>query len=160
MPTIKVRFLRLSEASPSALTGPAGLQVIWDAHAADRPTYIGEGSDRLTRSQDGYVGLIESGGQGAQRQASKAVQRLLLEVADDTDQRPAGNKDLGSMASVLAFCKRGTLCVAVSGYDPLSPPRDARSLGRPKSIKARADGHDSYEFSHDWRLRKLRKPIR
>jgi hypothetical protein len=53
------------------------------------------------------------------------------------------------------------LRIAVSGYNPLIPPSEAKPLRRIKEIKvtASADGDDSYDFTCDWNLRRLRKPI-
>ena len=53
------------------------------------------------------------------------------------------------------------LRIAVSGYDPLIPPAEAKPLPRVKEIKvtASAGSDDEYDFTHDWSLRRIRQPI-
>jgi hypothetical protein len=62
---------------------------------------------------------------------------------------------------VLRFCRDEMLRIAVSGYDPLIPPAEAKPLPRVKEIKvtASADSDDEYDFTHDWSLRRIRRPI-
>lgn len=171
MYTIPARFQRFRDVDLAELIGAIGVYVIWDAHAKARPTYIGEGnilkrfSDhvkrdgrRFARPWNGYVAIISGSTPTVHKEESKAVERLLLDVAYDTDRSPI-NVHPGSMPAVLLFCKRETLRVAVSGYDPLLPPSEAKPLARAREIKAYLDGEDGYEFGHNWRRRKLRAPV-
>lgn len=172
MYTIKVKFQRFGEIHLADLIGATGVYVIWDAHAKARPTYIGEGnilkrfSDHVNRNDrtfarpwDGYVALMTGSTHGVHKVESKAVERLLLGVAGETDRLPVVNVHPGSTSAVLFLCKRETLRIAVSGFDPFMPPSAARPLATFKEIKIRPGGANIYESQHDWRLRRARTPI-
>lgn len=172
MYTIDVEFQRFRDVNLTELIGAIGVYVIWDSRAIARPTYIGEGNilkrftDHVQRDGrrfaypwNGYVAIIFGSTRSVHKEESKAVERLLLDVADDTDRMPIVNVHPGSGSSVLHFCRNETLRVAVFGYDPLLPPAKARPLSTPREIKAWFDGVDDYQFDHIWRLRKLRQPI-
>ena len=51
--------------------------------------------------------------------------------------------------------------IAVSGYDPLIPPSEAKPLTKVKEIKVSAstESDDSYNFTCDWNLHRLCQPI-
>jgi len=90
---------------------------------------------------------------------STVVERLILDVAKMTDRQPQVNVHPGHISRVLRFCREEMLRIAVSGYDPLIPPSESKPLPRVKEIKIWASGDDEYEFSSDWTLRRLRRPI-
>ncbi len=169
MYSIRATFCRFAEVNLAAMIGATGIYVIWDAHAVAKPTYIGEGNilrrftdhtrrdwHRFARPWDGYVALISGSTPAVHKYESLALERLLLDVARHTDRLPAANRNPGSTAAVLSYCKRELLRVAVSGWDPLVPPREARPLRRVKRIEAWVDDQDSYSFCHDWKRRRLR----
>ena len=85
------------------------------------------------------------------------VERLLLDVARETDRLPAVNVHPGHGSVIRLLCRHELLRVSVRGYDPLAPPRGARPLGRVKVIKAWRTGTGDYDIEHDWRLRPLRR---
>ena len=172
MYSITTDFYRFSEVNLADMIGATGVYVIWDARAIARPTYIGEGNilkrftDHTRRDArrfplpwDGYVALISGSTHAVHKSESLAVERLLLDVARDTERLPVANKNPGSAAAVLSFCKDELLRVAVRGFDPLMPPNQNRSLTRVKEIKAWVDDEYPYSFDHYWKLRKLRAPI-
>lgn len=169
---IHVRFDRFADISLSNLIGSIGVYVIWDARAKARPTYIGEGNilkrlaDHVTRDihrfahpWNGYAAIISGSTHDVHKEESKAVERLLLDVAQATDRLPAANIQPGSWSAVLRFCRHETLRVAILGFDPLIPPREARNLSGPKEIEARLDDTGAVSAQHNWRLRRLRAPI-
>jgi hypothetical protein len=81
-------------------------------------------------------------------------------VAKDTDRKPKVNAHSGRLSKVLSLSDKEMLRIAVSGYDPLVPPAEARPLSGQKEIKVwRIGNSDDYEFDHEWRFRRLRKPI-
>lgn len=175
MYTIRAQFQQFWDVDLAELIASIGVYVIWDARARAKPTYIGEGNilkrftdhverdgRRFAHPWDGYAAIISGSTRYVHKEESRAVERLLLDVAKDTDRTPSENRHPGSMASVLHFCRTETLRVAISGYDPLAPPRNAKPLLSGKEIKALfapVDGKDDYEFDYSWRLRRLRAPI-
>jgi hypothetical protein len=172
MYVIHTEFIGFRDVRLTELIGATGVYVIWDARAKARPTYIGEGNilkrftDHVTRDGrrfahpwNGYVAIIAGSTRDVHKEESRAVERLLLDVADETDRMPIVNVHPGSAAAVLSFCEKETLRVTVSGYDPLAPPGEARALRSPKQIRAWAHDHDTYCVEHDWRLRRVRAPI-
>ena len=103
----------------------------------------------LMEAQEGSISL-----------ESLAVERLLLDVARDTDRDPAVNVRPGASSIVRLLCEvEPTLRVAVRGYDPLLPPRESRPLAKVKQIKAWHLDADTYDLVHDWRHRRRRSPI-
>jgi hypothetical protein len=174
MYTIQANFQRFRDLNLSALIGATGVYVIWDARAKARPTYIGEGNilrrftDHVKRDNrrfahpwNGYVAIIGGSTHDVHKTESTVVERLILDVAKDTDRAPQVNVHPGHARRVLRFCRDETLRIAVSGYDPLMRPTEAKLLHRAKEIKVWASDNslDNYEFGHDWRLRRLRRPI-
>lgn len=172
MYTIHAQFERFRDVDLAELIGAIGVYVIWDARTKARPTYIGEGSilkrftdhvrrdgRRFAHPWNGYVALIAGSTRDVHKDESRAIERLLLDVADDTDRRPAANVHPGSASAVLGFCKKEKLRVAVRGYDPLLPPNEARPLSAAKHITAWCNMIGDYEFHHTWRRRRLRAPI-
>jgi hypothetical protein len=170
--TIYAVFERLREANLAELIGATGVYVIWDAQAKARPTYIGEGNilkrfcDHANRNDrgfahpwDGYVAIIAGSTHSVHKSESTIVERLLLDVAKDTDRAPRVNIHPGHLNRVINLCRDETLRIAISGYDPLMPPSEARPLARQKEIKVRIISEQDYEVRHSWRLRKLRRPI-
>jgi len=169
---IEVEFLKLHEISVSDFLRAVGVYVIWDAKAKARPTYIGEGNilkrftDHVERNGrtfahpwDGYVAAIVGSTKSVHKEESKAVERLLLEVASAIDCRPKANIHPGHSSSVLHFCNCEQLRVAIYGYDPFLPPRTSKFLPRPKVINVRAIDDQSYDITHNWRCRKRRRPV-
>jgi hypothetical protein len=139
-----------------------------------RPTYIGEGNilkrftDHVRRDHrkfahpwNGYVAIIAGSTRDVHKYESTVVERLILDVADETDRKPQVNVHPGHAGRVLRFCRDEMLRIAVSGYDPLIPPSEGRPLTRVKEIKVMAatDIDDGYDFTCDWNLRRLRQPI-
>ena len=174
MYTIYADFQRFRDVNLIELIGATGVYVIWDARAKARPTYIGEGNilkrftDHVKRDNrrfahpwNGYVAIIAGSTRDVQKYESTVVERLILDVAKITDRKPQFNVHPGHISRVLRFCRDEMLRIAVSGYDPLIPPVEAKPLSRVKEIKvtASADSDGEYEFSHDWSLRRLRQPI-
>lgn len=170
MYTIKAKFETFRDINLSELLGAVGVYVIWDARAKARPTYIGEGNvlrrftdhvERYGRAfahpWNAYVALISGSTRNVHKAESRAVERLLLDVARETDREPAVNAHPGSSSGVLHFCRHETLRVAVTGCDPFMVPD--RSMSGAKDIKARRIGEDDYEIEHTWRLRRLRAPV-
>jgi hypothetical protein len=172
--TIDAEFQRFRDVNLVELIGGTGVYVIWDARAKARPTYIGEGnilkrftdhvkrdSRRFAHPWNGYVAIIAGSTRDVHKYESTVVERLLLDVAKETDRQPQVNVHPGHVSRVLRFCRDEMLRIAISGYDPLMPPSESKPLTRIKEIKvtASADGDDSYDFTCDWNLRRLRKPI-
>jgi hypothetical protein len=169
MYTIHAHFYRFADVNFGSLIGAVGVYIIWDAQAIAKPTYIGEGivlkrftehtrrdTRRFPRPWHGYVALISGSTRGVHKYESLAIERLLLDVARDTDRLPSANRRPGSAKAVVSFCRNELLRVFVRGFDPLLPPREARPLQRPKLIDAWLKDERPYTFAHDWRLRRLR----
>src|SRR5258706_10073799 len=174
MYTIDATFTRFDRLHIGDLFGATGVYVLWDARAKACPTYIGEGhilkrladhsrrdGRRFARPLDGYIAVIEGSTRGVHKLESQVVERLLLDVALDTEREPAVNVRPGSGSVVRYLCAgHPTIRVAVRGWDPLIPPREARSLAGTKEIKAWLTSHDDdYDIEHSWRLRRLRAPV-
>jgi len=172
--TIYADFQRFRDVNLIELIGATGVYVIWDAHAKARPTYIGEGNilkrftDHVKRDNrrfahpwNGYVAIIAGSTRDVHKYESTVVERLLLDVAKETDRKPQVNVHPGDVSRVLRFCRDEMLRIAVSGYDPLVPPSESKRLTRVKEIKVSAstESDDSYDFTGDWNLRRLRQPI-
>ena len=170
MHVIDAVFRRLTDCSVPDLLGELGVYVLWDGMAKRRPTYIGEGNvlkrftDHVERDGrksrhpwDGYVALIRGSTRNVHKEESKAVERLLLDVAEDAGRNPRANAHPGSSSAVMGFCRDETLRVEVRGCDPLVSPKSP--VQSKKEIKARATGEDSYDLEHDWRHRRTRAPI-
>lgn len=170
MYTIRAKFEPFRDISLSELLGAVGVYIIWDAHAKARPTYVGEGNvlKRFTdhverdgrafaRPWNGYIALIKGSTRNVHKEESRALERLLLDVARETDREPTVNAHPGSASCVLRFCRDEVLRVAVTGCDPFTNPE--RSVSRPNEIKARWNGEDDYQIEHTWRLRRLRAPV-
>jgi hypothetical protein len=87
------------------------------------------------------------------------VEACLLIVAARTDRSPRANDRPGSTAAVRSLCRREMLRITVSGYDPLAPPRSAGPMHRARDIKISKGAKNLFEPIHDWRFRRLRKPI-
>jgi hypothetical protein len=174
MYTIYADFQRFRDLDLAELIGATGVYVIWDSHAKARPTYIGEGNilkrftDHVKRDNrrfahpwNGYVAIIAGSTRDVHKTESTVVERLILDVAKDTDRSPQVNVHPGNAHRVLRFCRDETLRIAVSGYDPLMNPIESKPLHRAKEIKVWVSdvSLDNYEFDHDWHLRRLRQPI-
>ena len=174
MYTIHAEFQRFRDINLVELIGASGVYVIWDARSKARPTYIGEGNilkrftDHVKRDNrrfahpwNGYVAIIAGSTRDVHKYESTVVERLILDVAEITDRKPQVNVHPGHIGRVLRFCRDEMLRIAVSGYDPLIPPAEAKPLPRVKEIKATAsaDSDDEYDFTHDWSLRRIRQPI-
>ena len=175
MYSIYADFVSLRQLHVGDLFAAMGVYVIWDGQARTRPTYIGEGNilkrfaDHSLRSArasvrsfahpiEGYVAILGERRTRTAKLEAQALERLLLDVARDTDRQPAVNVQPGSGAVVRLLCEaEPTLRVAVRGFDPLQHPRTARPLDTVKEIKVWRLGEDDYEFAHDWRLRRVQK---
>lgn len=172
MYSIVADFFRFSELHLADMIRAVGVYVIWDARAIAKPTYIGEGNilkrfadhsqrdgRRFPLPWDGYVAIISGSTRGVHKFESLAVERLLLDVARETDRLPVANKSPGSSAAVVSFCTNETLRIAVQGFDPLMPPGHNRPLAAVKEIKAWVEDDHPYSIVHDWRMRKRLAPI-
>ena len=174
MYTIYADFQRFRDVNLVELIGATGVYVIWDARAKARPTYIGEGNilkrftDHVKRDNrrfahpwNGYVAIIAGSTRDVHKYESTVVERLILDVAKETDRKPQVNVHPGHLSRVLRFCRDGMLRIAVSGYDPLIPPSESKPLRKLKEIKVTTstESDDSYDFTCDWNLRRLRQPI-
>ena len=174
MYTIYAEFQRFRDVNLVELIGATGVYVIWDARAKARPTYIGEGNvlkrftDHVKRDNrrfahpwNGYVAIIAGSTRDVHKYESTVVERLMLDVAKETDRQPQVNVHPGHVSRVLRFCRDEMLRIAVSGYDPLIPPSESKPLRKLKEIKVTAstESDDSYDFTSDWSLRRLRQPI-
>lgn len=172
MYTIYATFQRFRDVDLAALIGATGVYVIWDARAIARPTYIGEGNilkrftDHVKRDNrrfahpwNGYVAIIAGSTRDVHKSESTIVERLILDVARDTDRTPQVNVHPGHLSRVLALCRHEMLRIAVSGYDPLVPPAESVPLSRVKEIKVWTDDQETYELEHAWRRRRIRQPI-
>jgi hypothetical protein len=170
MYTIRADFQRFGDFHLGDLFGQTGVYVLWDAQAKARPTYIGEGtilkrlSDHAKRDArrfahpiDGYIAIVSGSSRDIHKTESLAVERLLLDVARETDRRPSINAHPGAGSVIRLLCRDELLRIAVRGYDPFCPPNVARRLAGVKEIKAWSELDGSYEIDHDWRQRKLRK---
>jgi hypothetical protein len=168
---ISVTFERFDDVLLFRLIGTIGVYVIWDSQARAKPTYIGEGvllkrfadhsrhdGHRFAQPWNGYVARIDGSTSRVHKAEAAAVERLLLDVARDTDRMPRINRSPGSAFHVRALCRDDRLRVSIKGYDPLLPPREARRLIQPKVIDVWRDGR-TFEFAHDWRLRRLRRAL-
>jgi hypothetical protein len=169
MYTIRAHFQRFVDVLLPDLIGAKGVYVVWDSQARARPTYIGEGTvlkrlaDHAARAGrrfaypwDGYVALFSGSTRNVHKDEGCVVERLLLDVAGDTDRLPIVNSSPGSAAAVARLCRDEMLRVAISGFDPLIPPREARPLRTVKTISA-TWCDEGYECNHAWRLRRLRQ---
>ena len=169
---IDVVFSKLHEMYISDFLCAVGVYVIWDAKAKARPTYIGEGNilkrftDHVKRDGrtfahpwDGYVAAVKGSTRDVHKGESKAVERLLLEIADAIDCCPSANIHPGHSSSVLSYCQNEQLRVVISGYDPFLPPRSSKIMTRPKVINVRAGDDQPYDIAHDWRSRRRRQPV-
>jgi hypothetical protein len=114
---------------------------------------------RFALPWNGYVAIIEGSTRGVHKEEARAVERLLLDVAKRTDRLPRVNVSPGATSVVTRFFSDETLRVEVSGYDPLASPREARPLEAWKGITARMARDGEYALDHDWRKRRLRKPL-
>lgn len=172
MYTIPVHFRRFSDLHLGDLIGATGIYVIWDANAVYKPTYIGEGivlkrlSDhtardfrRFARPWDGYVALFEANTSGVLKLASQIAEKLLLDVGFTTDRFPSANRSRGSTAAVTGVLKHEAIKVSVRGFDPYSDPALGRRLSGSRSIRARPEAGRSYWIEHDWRLRRIGRPL-
>jgi hypothetical protein len=174
MYTIFAEFQGFRDVNLVELIGATGVYVIWDARSKARPTYIGEGNilkrftDHVRRDNrrfahpwNGYVAIITGSTHSVHKSESTVVERLILDVAKDTDRDPQVNVHPGHASRVLRFCQDEMLRIAVSGYDPLINPAESKPLSGVKEIKvsASADGDGTYGITHDWHLRRLRRPI-
>ena len=169
MRTIKIEFRKFGDIHLSDLIGAVGVYVIWDSRAKKKPTYIGEGnilkrltdhtqrdSRKFASPWDGYIAIIEGSTRNVHKTETEIIERLLLEVADETDRWPSSNYHPGSSKSVLHYCRDEKLRVAISGYDPLIAPRISKKLSRPKEIKIWSNNRakNEFDFDHDWRFRR------
>jgi hypothetical protein len=173
MYTIRTQFQLFREVDLSELIGANGVYVIWDSYAKARPTYIGEGNllsrfakhverdgRRFAQPWNGYVAIISGSTHNVHKEESKAVERLLLDIAKETDRLPGANDNPGSKSAVLYYCQSETLRIAITGYDPLISPFECKMLTCTKEIKVCVEGDNGYEIvKHDWRLRRRRAPI-
>ena len=172
MHTIYADFQRFRDVNLAELIGAIGVYVIWDARAKARPTYIGEGNilkrftdhvtrdgRRFARPWNGYVAIIAGSTHNVHKSESTVVERLILDVAKDTDRQPQVNVHPGHLSRVLRLCRDEMLRVAVSGYDPLIHPAESKPLSITKEIKVWHEPDGTYDFGHDWRLRRIRQPI-
>jgi hypothetical protein len=154
------------------MIGATGVYVIWDARAKARPTYIGEGNilkrftdhvrrdgRRFAHPWNGYVAIIAGSTHGVHKSESTVVERLILDVAKETDRQPQVNVHPGHLSTVLRFGRDEQLRIAVSGYDPLMHPAESKPLPRQKEIKVWSNSDGTYGYAHDWRQRRLRQPI-
>jgi len=171
MHIIRVRFESFRCVHLGDLFGACGVYVLWDGRARARPRYIGEGNilkrlaDHWDRPDvtfalplDGYVAIIGDHGHVPSKLEARAVEYLLLEIGGYTDRGPGANRHPGNQTAVIDLCRKfGTLRVAVSGFDPLCPPWEARPLKPVKQIKARLTAADQLCVEQTWRLRKLRR---
>jgi len=166
---IKATFLRFCDLHISNLFDMNGVYVIWDSQAIARPSYIGEGhilkrlSDHARTSDfvfskpiDGYIATVSGSTQNVHKTESLAVERLLLDVADVTDRKPAMNSHPGNSSVLKLFCRSGQLRISISGYDPLIPPQEGRTLKRSKIINVLPSKKYEYEIEHDWSMRRRR----
>jgi hypothetical protein len=173
MHTIRVNSIRFHDLHIGDLFGRVGVYVIWDARAKARPTYIGEGNiltrfadhsnrdkRKFARPLDGYVALLGDKQEKYAKFEGKAVERLLLDVAKDTDREPTVNINPGAASVVGLLCEtESTLRIVVQGCDPFFHPGHFHRLEKSKEIKAWLCQRREYEMTHDWRLRRLRTPI-
>jgi hypothetical protein len=166
---IDATFLRFDRVHIGDL-GATGVYVIWDGYARAKPTYIGEGhilkrladhsqrdGRRFARPLDGYIAVLCGSTSGVHKTESRVVERLILDVALQTNREPKVNVRPGA-ATVVEYLCRGdpTLRVAIRGFDPLLHPSKARPLSSPKYIRAWLGDGNGYEIEHDWRWRRRR----
>lgn len=171
MYSIRAHFERFRDVHLGTLFGACGIYVLWDGEARARPTYIGEGnilkrlSDHWTRKDltismplDGYVAIIGDHGHRPSKSDACIVEYLLLEIASATDRSPAINAHPGKRRVLEAMCDRErTVRLAVSGFDPLQAPWEARPLAYIREAKAWLTDDDVLEIHSQWTLRRLRK---
>lgn len=169
MHTIYAVFQRFRDVDLAQLIGAVGVYVIWDATAKASPTYIGEGTilkrfndhvrrdgRRFTHPWNGYVAVVSGSTRGVHKSESLAIERLLLDVARDTDREPI-NSHPGAASVVRRLCRNDMLRVAVRGYDPLLPPEEGRPFVGAKEIRVCMDEADNLFVTHGWRTRRRRK---
>jgi len=172
MYTIRAEFQRFRDVNLIDLIGAMGVYVIWDARAKARPTYIGEGNilkrftdhvrrdgRRFAQTVERLCRIITGSTRDVHKAESIAVERLVLGVAKETDRQPQVNVHPGHLSRVLRFCRDEQLRIAVSGYDPRIHPAESKLLYHQKEIKVWSNINGTYDYDHDWRLRKLRQPI-
>jgi hypothetical protein len=112
------------------------------------------------RPVDGYVAILGDKRDKYSKYQSAAIERLLLEVAEDTDRLPAHNVAPGAASIVRLFCSaEPTLRAKVTGFDPFFHPDRAKHLHRPMEIRAHRTRDGKYDIEHDWRLRRIRRGI-
>ncbi len=169
---IELAFTRFDDVTLNRLLGAIGVYVIWDARARARPTYIGEGlllkrfaqhvvrdGRRFAKPWDGYVAVMHGSTPGVHKDEARAGERILLDIAAQTDRAPKVNRHPGAATVVRGFCRDEPLCFIIRGYDPLLPPWQARRLPRPKVAKVCPTEEGGYVVDCQWRLRRVRAPI-
>lgn len=173
MYTIVAHFRPFAELHIGDLFGQNGVYVLWDGRAIAKPTYIGEGNvlkrfaDHVRRDIrkfahpiDGYVALFGPASKRFTKTEALVVERLILDVARETDREPAVNVRPGAGVVVRLLCeKAGTLRVALHGDDPLTAPWNRQTRQGIREIKARLNRDDHYEIEHNWRMRRVRAPV-
>lgn len=172
MYTIRLDFQRFSDIDLRSLIGAVGVYVIWDARAKARPTYIGEGTilrrfaqhvtrdgRRFAQPWNGYVAVISGSTSGVHKDEVRIAERALLDVAFHSDRLPRANKHPGNAAIIRDSCKTTPIRIVVSGYDPLSAPKNTRPLTVAKRITIWHSDIADYVVEADWRLRRLGRPI-
>ena len=153
--------LRVSEACRLTLADIDSSRKPRDAKIGMSCFHVKRDNRRFAHPWNGYVAIIAGSTRDVHKYESTVVERLILDVAEITDRKPQVNVHPGHISRVLRFCRDEMLRIAVAGYDPLIPPAEAKPLPKVKEIKvtAFADSDDEYDFTHDWSLRRIRRPI-
>jgi hypothetical protein len=165
MHIINVEFVRFSDVYLSELFRRVGVYVLWDGKACGRPRYIGEGgilnrlanhdNKWLIRPVDGYIGFLQANS-SAKRDA-RIVERVLLQIAEDTDRAPTRNAHPGINSDIRKLSRyHGTIRVHVKGYDPLLPPSTAKRLSKAKTVELWLQ-NEEWLWKGPWKQRRIQR---
>lgn len=157
-----IHFYRLSELHLRDLIGMHGEYVIWDARGENRPSYIGGGpllkslGDHFKNpygpfqlSVDGYVGVVGPEKHESAKTHTKAIYRLLLDVALDIDRSPRVRGAHSFAEPLLGLLREhGSFRVLIEGHDPLSAPSAALPITGARTIVAWTLNKEDYSMEH------------
>jgi hypothetical protein len=166
MKIINAKFERFRNIPIDILLHAYGIYVLWDGNSKARPSYIGEGDiwarleshrEKFARPISGYIAILGEDYSALTKQHCQILESSLMECADETDRGPNKNLKGGNLSTIeTIFRSHGVLKIAVSGYDPLQPPSEAKIMARTKTILYRKHQGEIFLEKNPWRSRKTR----
>lgn len=133
MHRIDVNFIRLSDVRLDRIAeGLIGVYILYSGHSRSSPTYIGEGVilDRfhahlhnkemyLTKPISGVMAIIGNKFRKYWKEQSQIVEWALLNIAFETNRKPARNMKPGNSSIVIKYIlKYNKIKIYCSGIDP------------------------------------------